>query len=488
MNYLEGSSTNQPDMIERAFYPEADLYLSKEGHDVWLMSVQEYSKLFDRGIPGTPNGRIGNILSMDIEQDIALAKAEILIPKASLRFIDAFLLKKIAGDWKIISKTATREAFKMPEVKLKKETVMENLARPWSMAFISEEEVIVAEKEGDLLKVNLSLGTRTPILGFPADLADSIVINSDEHPRGTYPNNTHNYKGMYNAGIFEILLDPNFADNQTIYVSYAAQKKEKFTTKVIRAQLKDNKLTNIQTILVAAPYTEGLFHFGGGMTFGLDGKLYITVGERLFGERLEPEIPIAQDLKDKRGKIYRINTDGSIPDDNPDLGPTAIPGLFALGIRAAQGITMQPRTGRIWFSEHGTIQGDEINVLEAGANYGWPVKTTGKLRSPDYTPPKMEGTDFTEPTWYWSHTVAPTGLTFYTGTEFPQWQGDLLVSGLSRGSLWRFSVEGDNIQRVEELFVNDRVRARKIVQSPGGKLYLLTDEVNGKIIRVMNRE
>jgi glucose/arabinose dehydrogenase len=283
-----------------------------------------------------------------------------------------------------------------------------------------------------------------------------------------------------------VLLHPNFDDNRWVYVSYAAKKKGKTTTKVIRAKLENNALIEVQTILEAAPYTRAYFHYGGGMTFGLDGKLYITIGERLFKEIDEPALPIAQDVQDKRGKIYRLNEDGSIPDDNPDFGEEAVPGLYALGIRAAQGITRNPLTGDIWFSEHGTHQGDEINLLKAGANYGWPIKTTGKYRSADYKAPVMEGVDFAPPQWYWQHTVAPTGLTFYTGEEFPQWKNSLIVPGLSKGSLWRFSIEGRTIKGTEELFIDDRVRSRKVIQSPDGKLFMLTDEKNGKVIRIRN--
>ena len=349
-----------------------------------------------------------------------------------------------------------------------KKKIMEGLKHPWSMAFISENDVIVSEKDGNLLRVNLSSHQKKIITGFPKDLFDSIRVKTP----------------IDNSGIFEVLVDPDFEKNQLIYVSYATKAQEGTTTKVIRAKLKNNTLTQIKTLLVAAPYTREYFHYGGGMVFGKDSKLYITIGERLFREIDEPPLPIAQDLTDKRGKIYRINSDGSIPKDNPDFGKNAIPGLYALGIRAAQGITVDPKTSKIWFSEHGTNQGDEINILRPGANYGWPNMTTGTYRSDDYTPPNLKGVEFTAPSWYWLHTVAPTGLTFYTGDEFPEWKNNLFVPGLSRGSLWRFVIEGETIKSAEELFVDDRVRSRKVIQSPKGKLYMLTDEKNGKILQI----
>ena len=468
MYYLEGTSTNQPEMIKQAFYPDADLYLSKPGQDIWVLSPEEYSDLFDRGTPGEPNGRFGEILSLDIEDNIALAKAEILIPSGRMRFIDAFLLKKVDGEWKVISKTATGGVVPRPEIVPVKDTIVEGLDHPWSMAFMNETEVLLTEKNRDLVHINLTTLERNIITGFPKDLTDSIGV----------------LKRGDNSGIFEVVLDPDFENNQVLYLSYAAKKGSGTTTKVIRARLANNQLKEIKTLLEASPYTREYYHYGGGMVFGQDGKLYITIGERLFWERDNPAIPIAQNPKDKRGKIYRINPDGTIPEDNPDFGPDAIPGLYAMGIRAAQGITVEPSSGTIWFSEHGTRQGDELNILEAGANYGWPLITSGAYRSKDYSPPPIEENIFSDPIWYWLQTVAPTGLTFYTGTEFPDWQGNLLVSGLSRGSLWRFTVEDKRVKHAEELFVDDRVRSRKIIQSPGGKLYILTDEDNGKIIRI----
>lgn len=190
------------------------------------------------------------------------------------------------------------------------------------------------------------------------------------------------------------------------------------------------------------------------MVFGKDGKLYFTIGERLFSEQDEPAIPIAQNIEDKRGKIYRINTDGTIPKDNPDFGSKASPGIFALGIRAAQGITLDNTTNKIWFTEHGTHQGDEINVLKAKANYGWPMKTTGKYRFAEFAPKLITDYKYTDPAWSWLQTVAPTGLHFYSGNEFVAWKRNLLVAGLSKGSLWRMVIEGENVKSAEELFTD----------------------------------
>lgn len=353
-----------------------------------------------------------------------------------------------------------------------KEVIITGLNNPWSIAFINENEALITEKDSNLLYVNLETKEKTVVQNFPTDLVDSIRVKDFRD----------------NSGMFEVVLHPLFSENNLVYISYVAENNQGLTTtKVIRAKLIENKLTAVVDILVAKPFSEDLFHYGGGMCFGKDGKLYITIGERLYNEKDEPAIPIAQDLADRRGKIYRFNDDGSTPTDNPNFDGSAIDGLYAIGIRAAQGITCHPIAGDIWFSEHGSRQGDELNILKPGANYGWPIKTTGQYRHLAYQPPAMETTEFAPPTHAWLQTVAPTGLCFYTGDDFPAWKGNLMVAGLSRGSLWRMTIKENEVVSAEELFMNDRVRLRKVAQSPAGRLYVLTDENDGKLVQIVNK-
>jgi len=465
--YFEGWATGDTAKLSRAMHASCQLKFFRDGKFA-AMDRAKYLSLHQAH--SRNKDLVTQLVALDITGNAGSAKAEIMT--ANDKFTDYFNLMKVGEQWYIVDKISTRAPHKVverPNARPEKEVVLDGLKRPWSVAFLSEDEALIAEKEGDLIKVNLLNKERTSITGFPADIADSIEF----------------YNPGDNTGKFEILLDPDFSKNKYVYISYAAQNEKGNATKIIRGRLENNSLTKIQTIFVATPYTFERHHYGGGMTFGGDGKLYFTIGERLFNEKNEPLLPIAQNIRDKRGKLYRINPDGSIPKDNPDFGPGAVPGLYAIGIRASQGITYDAVTNKIWFSEHGTIQGDEINILTPHANYGWPVKTTGKYRYSEYAPPAINDA-FTDPAWSWLHTVAPTGLMFYTGDEFPSWKNDLLVGGLSRGSLWRMTIEGDTIKSAEELFVDDRKRLRKVVESPGGKLYVLTDEMNGMLIRIKN--
>ena len=355
------------------------------------------------------------------------------------------------------------------ELNLIRTQITDRLIRPWDMVFLNHEQALVTEKEGTLVKVNLTNGDKTYLTGMPKDLANRNKTGIGD-----------------NSGLFGIALHPNFTETSWVYLSYAASNESGLTTtKVVRGKIANNQFSDIETLFVAAPFSGDRYHYGGGLVFGRDNKLYFTVGERLFNEKDQPkDMPIAQNYMDRRGKIYRFNDDGSIPEDNPSFSSEVQPGIYAVGIRAAQGLTVHPKTGQIWFSEHGTRQGDEINVLHKGANYGWPIKTTGGYRFQEYQPPTLPERTFTPPTWFWQHTVAPTGLTFYTGSELTEWRGSLLVAGLSKGSFWRMQLEGNRIVDGEELFAEQRIRLRNVKQGPDGKLYVLTDEANGRILRI----
>lgn len=467
--YFDGWAVGDSALLGRAMHSSTHLKRSLEGKFVDMTREQYVGGM--RLHPRNPT-LATRIVYIDIVGPIAQARTEISIGTST--FVDFFNLLKTDEGWFIVDKVATqiprvdaptpgRDAPAMPTL----EPVLDSLRRPWSMAFVSEDEAIVSEKDGELLRVNLASRTRRPIRGFPRDMADSVGA----------------YGFGDNTGKFDVVLDPGFANNGHLFLAYAASNGRGKTTKVVRARLQGDSLTDLQTILEAAPYTAERVHYGGGLLVGPDSMLYATVGGRLFSEGDEPAWPISQDGRDRRGKVYRFHRDGRIPADNPDFGPGSVPGLFALGIRASQGMAVHPVTRDIWFSEHGTHQGDELNILRAGANYGWPLRTTGRYRDTTYKPPAARDT-LTDPVWSWPHTVSPTGPVFYTGTEFPAWRGSLFVGGLSRGSLWRMTVQGHRVVAAEELFVDQRARIRKVVQSPAGALYLLTDALNGQLLRV----
>ncbi|PTB96966.1 hypothetical protein C9994_04930 [Marivirga lumbricoides] len=490
--FIVGTTYNYPDSINAAFFPDTRMFLYNGTDSAFYMTSEQYASLYDKRVPGTYNNRINKIVDIHIVEDVAFAQLQIDIPYFGNRNNDLLLLKKILGEWKIVSKcTSAAPLPKSPAEMVAnpaKEAVVEGLKRPWSIAFLSAEEAIIAEKDGSIVKVNLQSGLKSGISGLPKDVAGPIKIDTVKHPNGVFPAHAQGQMHRFNAGWFQVLLDPDFQRNSYLYISYAAENEAKESAlKVVRGKLTGNKLNNLETLCVAGPYSHGLFHYGGGMAFGKDEKLYIATGERNFYEHLNPPLPTAQDLTDKRGKIIRINPDGTLPADNPDFGKNAAPGLFALGIRATQGIILHPSTGDLWFTDHGSFQGDELNILEKGANYGWPYKTSGGYRTSDYTPQVPENIVFKDPVHFWEHTIAPTGLTFYNGREFPLWEGEVIVPGLSKGNLWHLKLENKKVVAAEELFINDRVRLRKAVVSPDNQLYLLTDEENGRLLRVINK-
>jgi aldose sugar dehydrogenase len=342
--------------------------------------------------------------------------------------------------------------------------IARGLRHPWGLAFLPDGAFLITEKDGGLKRVEIT-GEAVSIEGLPADL-DNVRQNARD-----------------NSGLFDVALHPAFAVTRFIYLTYASKDGAGTTTKLIRARLDGNRLNGIRTLFEATPRSADRFHYGGGLLVTRE-HVYLTVGERHYNERDNPPLPVAQDRQDRRGKIYRFDLDGRPAHGNPDFGAGAPPGLYALGIRAAQGLAWEPGSGRIWFSEHGSIGGDEVNILAAGANYGWPVRTSGTYRNAEYRPPAIAGT-FAEPAWTWTdRTVAPTGVTFYTGASFPEWQGDLLVAGLSRGYLVRLDIEDGKVRAAEYLLEHAPVRLRNVKQGPDGSIYLLTDQPDGRLLRV----
>jgi glucose/arabinose dehydrogenase len=289
------------------------------------------------------------------------------------------------------------------------------------------------------------------------------------------------------GGLFDVILHPDFARNRTLYLTYAKTVDgELSTTALARAHFDGRALSEVEDIFVANTRSNSVVNFGGRMVFGRDGKLYLTVGERQEQQR-------AQDLMDHGGKVLRLNDDGSVPDDNPFAGdPRYLPEIFTLGHRSPQGLAVHPETGAIWEHEHGPLGGDEINVLVAGANYGWPLVSFGL----DYDGTQITETGLTSreglepPLVYWVPSIAPSGLSFYAGEAFALWQGNALVGSMMRGRVrgsghfQRLSFENAHAITREPILLELRQRIRDVRPGPDGLIYVLTDENPGVLLRL----
>lgn len=335
------------------------------------------------------------------------------------------------------------------------ETVTGGLKYPWGMAFLPNGDILVTERGGKLRYIKQGQLLDEPVMGLPS-------IRE---------------KGQ--GGLLGIALHPEFEQNNWVYLAYSAKGKGGYNTEVIRGRLQGMQLVNIETIFTALPRHSGGRHFGARLVFAPDGKLFISLGDR--GQR-EP----AQDLSDHTGSLIRINDDGSIPKDNPFVGkPNIKPEIYTYGNRNMQGMALNQGTGEIWTHEHGPQGGDEINIMRAGVDYGWPTITYGVNYG---IGTKIgEGTHkqgMEQPIHKWVPSIAPSGMTFYNGDQFPNWKGDLFVGSLRFGQLVRLDIDGNKISGEERMLDDNYGRIRDVVEGPDGYLYLLTDERKGELLRM----
>jgi glucose/arabinose dehydrogenase len=334
-------------------------------------------------------------------------------------------------------------------------TIATGLEHPWSIAFLPDGRMLVTERPGRLRYVTMQGGVSEPIAGVPAVYA----------------------KGQ--GGLLDVALDPDFSVNSTIYLSYAEPGAGALNgTAVARAKLDGARLTGLQVIFRQMPKVASKNHFGSRLVFARDGNLFVTLGER-FSER-----DSAQDLGTHLGKIVRITKDGKLPADNPFVGRAgAKPEIWSLGHRNVQGVTLHPVTGQLWTVEHGPRGGDEINLPEAGRNYGWPVISYGREY---YGPAIGEGTakaGMEQPLYYWVPSIATSGMAFYTSDVYPVWKGSLFVGALKAQLVARLEFGADGkVSAEERIPVGQRVR--DVRQGPDGALYLVTDEDAGKLQRL----
>ncbi|WP_284736054.1 PQQ-dependent sugar dehydrogenase [Dongia deserti] len=333
-------------------------------------------------------------------------------------------------------------------------TVTDGLEEPWGLAFLPDGRMLVTEKEGRLRIVAPDGRLSEPLGGVPE------VYDGGQ------------------GGLLDVALDPDFASNRLVYLSYSEPGDGGAGTAVARGKLAEDRLDGLEVIWRQQPKLGTGQHFGSRLVFLPDGTMIVTLGDR----NTRSYIP---DMKAQIGKLVRINRDGSIPQDNPFVGDGAYsPDIYSLGHRNVQGATLHPETGQLWTVEHGARGGDEINIPEPGKNYGWPVISYGR----EYTGGKIgEGTSkpgLEQPVYYWDPSIAPSGMTFYTGDKFPAWKGDLFVGALKFHLLARLEVDGNRIVREERLLEDMGDRIRDVRQGPDGYLYLLTDEDDGRILRL----
>jgi glucose/arabinose dehydrogenase len=334
-------------------------------------------------------------------------------------------------------------------------TIVEGLEHPWSMAFMPDGRILVTERPGRLRIIENERLIDTPVSSLPEIAA-----------RGQ-------------GGLLDIILHPDYEKNGWLYLSYAAPGEGGIGTEVARARLQGMELVDLEVLFRLEPKTGARQHFGSRLVFDRDGYLFITLGDR--GSR-----PRAQKLDDHAGSMIRLHDDGAIPSDNPYVDtPDAYAEIYSYGHRNPQGIVLNPITDEVWIHEHGPQGGDEINIIQAGKNYGWPVITYGVNYGIGTS--IGEGTHkvgMEQPIYYWVPSIAPSGMAFYTGDRYPGWKGSLFVGSLKFSLLVRLELVGDKVTHEERLFKGELGRIRDVRQGPDGLLYLLTDEDNGKLIRL----
>lgn len=332
--------------------------------------------------------------------------------------------------------------------------VAAGLDHPWGMTFLPDGAVLVTERSGSLRRIDDD-GVSGPIPGGP----DPLVSGQ--------------------GGLLDIALHPRFSENGWVYFSHAGTGPGGGGTELSRARYDGQRFSERTTLFVAEPKSRGGRHFGARIRFLGDDRLLLTLGDRGDRER-------AQDLGDHAGSTIRLNDDGTVPDDNPFIGRGgARPEIFTYGNRNVQGLAIHPVTGEPWAHEHGPQGGDELNVLRPGRNYGWPVITYGRnyvigTRIGEGTSkPGME-----QPVHYWDPSIAPSGMAFYTGERFPRWQGNLFVGALKYRQLVRLVLDGERVVTEERLLDGAYGRIRDVRDGPDGYLYLLTDDSDGRLLRL----
>ena len=340
--------------------------------------------------------------------------------------------------------------------------VARGLEEPWAVEPLADNHLLVTEKGGRLRIVTPSGEIGQPIDGLP---------KVDARGQG---------------GLLDVELGPSFATDRTIYWSYSEPRQGGNGTSVARGVLSPDRrrVDQVRVIFRALPTFDGSMHYGSRLSFGPDGMLYVTTGERSVLQ-IRPQ---AQQLDSHMGKTLRIAPDGSVPQDNPFVGRAgAKPEIWSYGHRNIQSAAFDPQ-GRYWIVEHGPQGGDELNLIEKGKNYGWPLVTYGQEYSGAPVPNAVTTKQgFADPVYYWDPVIAPSGMQFYTGNAFPAWRGSVFVGALREQRLVRLVIENGRVTGEEHLLIDRKQRVRDVKQGPDGALYVVTDESNGELWKIVPR-
>jgi glucose/arabinose dehydrogenase len=377
------------------------------------------------------------------------------VKSVELRQIGGRVLMVAAAAALIASSVSLAEE-KMIETKdgaLKIDTIAEGLEFPWGLAFLPDGRMLVTERPGKLRIVGKDGAKSESLKGVPEVFAEG------------------------QGGLLDVALDPNFAENSLVYLSYSEPGEDDTSgTAVARGKLGTDGIENVEVIFRQTPKTDDDLHYGSRLAFAPDGKLFVTLGERF---KFAP----AQDLSTTLGKVVRINPDGSVPEDNPFVGQDGkLPEIYSYGHRNPQGAAIHPETGKLWENEFGPLGGDELNIIEPGKNYGWPEVSWGKHYNGKAIPEPSTRPEFTDAIKHWTPVISPSGMTFYTGDAIPAWKGNLLIAGLSSQGIVRLTLDGDKVTGEERIKLGKRIR--NVVQGPDGAVYALTDQKKGKILRL----
>lgn len=335
------------------------------------------------------------------------------------------------------------------------ERVADGLEHPWALAFLPDGRMLVSERPGRLRVVAPDGSLSAPLAGVPAVYA------------------------VGQGGLLDIALSPTFAQDRLVYLSFAEPGEGGASTAVARGRLDAaaGALEGVETIFRQQPKVGGGRHFGSRLVFARDGRLFVTTGDRGHGN-------LAQDPSNHIGVIVRIEPDGSVPPDNPLAGRASVrPEIWSWGHRNGQGAALHPDTGVLWMHEHGPRGGDELNIPAPGRNHGWPLVSWGDEYSGRPIPDPPTRPDLADAIHHWSPAIAPSGMTFYAGDLFPAWRGNLFLGGLVARAVLRLTLDGERVTGEERIPIGADVR--DVRAGPDGALYVLTDERNGRLLRLL---